>query len=200
MLAAMSADPSVAIATGKLRKPAVATEIWREVLNYAEEDGEPIPGARVWAREDPERLCTITDAEGRFEIELPTVFCAHCHCSMCRRPHGASFVTWTAVPPERFFIVAGEEHLKTYESSPDGRRQFCDLCGTQLFCWHISARGESPKVIDVTLASLDGPIDRPPSAHVYFDSRAEWTVVNDDLPKLGGTTGMEPLTAEIQEE
>ena len=36
----------------------------------------------------------------RFRITLPTLFCAHCHCSMCRRPHGAAFVTWTAVPPE----------------------------------------------------------------------------------------------------
>ena len=129
-----------------------------------------------------------------FEIELPTAFCIHCHCSMCRRPHGASFVTWTAVPPTQLLITAGQGHLKTFESSEHGRRQFCDLCGSQLFCWHTTDKGNEPEVIDVTLASLHGPIDRAPSAHVYYDSRADWTVVHDALPKLGGPTGLQPLS------
>jgi hypothetical protein len=128
-----------------------------------------------------------------FEIELPTLFCVHCHCSMCRRPHGASFVTWTAVAPSQLSMTAGEDHLQTYESSEHGRRQFCDLCGSQLFCWHVKDEAGEPELIDVTLASLHGPIDRSPSAHVYYDSRADWTQVNDDLPKLGGPTGLEPL-------
>jgi len=129
----------------------------------------------------------------RFCITLPTLFCAHCHCSMCRRPHGAAFVTWTAVPPERFEIVAGQAALQTFNSSELGRRQFCRHCGTQLFCWHEHADGHGPKVMDVTLASLHGPIDRAPEMHVFFDSRAAWTKVHDDLPKLGGDNGLEPL-------
>ncbi len=50
-----------------------------------------------------------------------------------------------------------------------------------------------PGVIDIALAALHGKIDRDPEAHYYFDSRADWIVVNDDLPKLGGATGEEPL-------
>lgn len=129
----------------------------------------------------------------QFEIELPTLFCVHCHCSMCRRPHGASFVTWTAVPPAQLAITDGEPSLATFESSSHGRRQFCSSCGSQLFCWHLPEAGGDPELIDVTLASLHGPIDRAPAAHVYFDSRADWTVVNDELPRLGGATGLEPL-------
>lgn len=128
-----------------------------------------------------------------FVIELPTAFCGHCHCSMCRRPHGASFVTWTAVPPEQFRITHGEERLRTFKSSEHGRRQFCGTCGSQMFCWHEGEGGGPPKLIDVTLASLHGPIDRLPDRHVFYDSRAAWTVVNDDLPKRGGKTGIEPL-------
>ena len=82
-----------------------------------------------------------------FEIELPTLFCGHCHCSMCRRPHGASYVTWTAVPPAQFRVVEGEENLSTYESSAHGRRQFCTTCGTQLFCYHVGDDGEPPQLI-----------------------------------------------------
>lgn len=128
-----------------------------------------------------------------YEIALPTLACIHCHCSMCRRPHGASFVTWAVVPAEQFRVTSGQEHLKTYESSAHGRRQFCTICGSQMFCWHERSKGAAPKVIDVAVASLHGDIDRLPQAHCFYDSRASWTVVRDDLPKLGGPTGTEPL-------
>ncbi|MFP6732143.1 MAG: GFA family protein [Alphaproteobacteria bacterium] len=123
----------------------------------------------------------------KFEIELPTLFCGHCHCTMCRRPHGASFVTWTAVPPEQFKITAGEQDITLYKSSEHGTRSFCRICGSQMFCQ------TEPEAIDIALAALHGKIDRDPEEHYYFDSRADWTVVNDDLPKLGGESGDEPL-------
>lgn len=122
-----------------------------------------------------------------FEIELPTLFCGHCHCSMCRRPHGASFVTWTGVPIERFSVTSGEQHIQRFQSSEKGTRSFCKLCGSQMFCQ------TEPEIVDVALAALHGKIDREPEAHYFFDSRADWTVVNDDLPKLGGESGMDPL-------
>ena len=123
----------------------------------------------------------------KFEIELPTLFCEHCHCSMCRRPHGASFVTWTAVPPERFTVTSGEQYIVRFQSSAKGTRSFCKNCGSQMFC-----QGEAEE-IHVALAALHGKIDRDPEAHYFFDSRADWTLVNDDLPKFGGKTGTEPL-------
>ncbi len=128
-----------------------------------------------------------------FEIDLPTLACVHCHCSMCRRPHGASYVTWAVVSPGHLRVTLGQKHLKTYESSAHGRRQFCGTCGSQMFCWHEGWDGAPPKVIDVALASLHGDIDRLPQAHYFYDSRASWTDVRDSLPKLGGPTGTEPL-------
>jgi hypothetical protein len=50
--------------------------------------------------------------------------------------------------------------------------------------------------VDIPLASVEGSIDRAPQVHVYFDSRAPWVVVSDDLPRLGGPTGIEPLEPE----
>ena len=94
----------------------------------------------------------------QFEIELPTLFCGHCHCSMCRRPHGASFVTWTAVPPERFRYTAGAETVSVYQSSKNGTRSFCRNCGSQMICQ------TEPEAIDVALAALHGKIDREPKS------------------------------------
>ena len=125
----------------------------------------------------------------RFEVGLPTMFCAHCHCSMCRRAHGAGYVTWIGVPYERFRVLAGEERLVRYRSSDHGTRTFCGTCGSTLFC----ASTNHPAWIDIVLANLEGEIDRAPAAHFYFDDRAGWVRVADELPRFGGKTGTEPL-------
>ena len=126
----------------------------------------------------------------RFEVEPPTLFCVHCHCSMCRRNHGAAFVTWFGIVRERLRLTAGADALRRHRSSSHGQRSFCDRCGSSLFC----ESDRHPDHVDVVLASLAGAIDRAPSAHVYYDSRASWTDVRDDLPRLGGASGIEALT------
>jgi hypothetical protein len=40
---------------------------------------------------------------------------------------------------------------------------------------------------------MSAAIDRLPQAHIYFDDRADWVVVEDRLPRLGGPTGLEPI-------
>ena len=125
----------------------------------------------------------------RFAIELPVLFCGHCHCSMCRRAHGASYVTWIGLPRERFSFLAGAERLVRYHSSDHGVRSFCGTCGSTLFCELTT----HPGVIDIVLANLDDTSDIVPQAHFYFDDRAAWTRVGDELPRFGGNTGIEPL-------
>jgi hypothetical protein len=98
-------------------------------------------------------------------------------------------VTWVGVADSQFRIVQGNELLTWYDSSPEARRGFCSECGSTLFF-----RGDRwPDETHVALAQIDGPIDRQPQAHVYFDSGAEWIHLADDLKKLGGPSGTEPL-------
>lgn len=123
----------------------------------------------------------------RFSVATPTLFCGHCHCSMCRRSHGAAFVTWFAVPRQQFRLERGEE-LERFRSSDHGTRSFCGRCGSTLFCESTN----HPDQVDIVLANMDGPIDRLPQAHIYYDDRAVWTVAEDGLPRLGGATGLEP--------
>ena len=125
----------------------------------------------------------------RFSVEPPTQFCGHCHCSMCRRNHGAGYVTWIALPRTQFRLESGEADLTRYASSDHGTRSFCRRCGSSLFC----ETTHDPDRIDIVLASLQGPVDRRPEMHIYFDDRADWVFVDDGLPRLGGTTGLEPL-------
>jgi len=127
----------------------------------------------------------------RISIRPPTLFCGHCHCTMCQRNHGSAYVTWFGVPWEQTEIVAGEDRLTRYSSSPHGTRSFCKDCGTALFC----ASENHPEHVDIPLANMQGPIDKQPQMHFYFDSHVDWVPLDDDLPRLGGATGVEPLTS-----
>jgi hypothetical protein len=124
----------------------------------------------------------------RFTVTTPTLFCAHCHCTMCRRNHGAAYVTWVVVPRSQVSVDLGSDQLTRYQSSEHGSRSFCSRCGSSLFC----VSDHHPDVIDVPLANIDGPIDRVPESHIYFDDRASWTSVADDLPRVGDPNAAAP--------
>lgn len=124
-----------------------------------------------------------------FEAELPSLFVGHCHCTMCQRAHGAGYVTWIGVREDGFRITAGAEDVVHFRSSDHLTRSFCGRCGATMFC-NADAH---ENVIDITLANLHGAADRAPGGHYYFDSHASWAAVDDDLPKFGGETGMEPI-------
>ena len=128
----------------------------------------------------------------RFEIQLPTLFCGHCHCTMCQRNHGAGYVTWFGVRPEQLKMLRGDDRLVRHSSSQHGTRSFCGACGSSLFC----ENAQHPDRVDIPLANVDAAIDRDPAVHVFYSDRAPWIRVRDSLPKLGGKTGMEALDPE----
>ncbi len=132
----------------------------------------------------------------RFRVELPTLFCGHCHCTMCQRNHGAAFVTWFGIPSGQTEIVKGEELLTRYPSSSHGNRRFCSRCGTSLFC----ESQHQPGHVDIPLANMEGAIDKAPELHFYFDSHVGWVPFEDGLPRRGGATGMELLSGEPEPE
>jgi hypothetical protein len=125
----------------------------------------------------------------RFAIQTPTKWCAHCHCSMCRRAHGAALVTWVGVDASQFQLLSGEKELRKYPSSPAAVRSFCSVCGSPLFFESKRWAGE----VHVARAAIPGEVDRDATAHVFYSDRADWFVVTDDVPRKGGPTGTEPL-------
>ena len=106
----------------------------------------------------------------RFHVDLPSLWCAHCHCSMCRMAHGAGFVTWVGMRAEAFHVDTGAELLTAYESSPGALRRFCRSCGSTLTFESVRWPGE----VHLTLANFTTSIDREPQVHSYWDSRVEW--------------------------
>lgn len=115
-----------------------------------------------------------------FQARGETKWCAHCHCRMCQKAHGAGYVTWVGVANENFTLVGDPGTLVWFESSAQGQRGFCSRCGSSLFFRSTRWPGET----HITLANFDGPIDRQPQANVFFDSHVEWMPVDKDLPSI----------------
>jgi hypothetical protein len=114
-----------------------------------------------------------------FAVRFPTKWVAHCHCSMCRRAHGAAFVSWVGVEEATATIADPERLLRWYQSSPGAERGACGRCGSPMFFRSQRWPGE----LHIALAHFDTPVDRPPQAHAFYDAHVSWFEVNDSLPK-----------------
>ncbi len=110
----------------------------------------------------------------------------HCHCSMCRRVHGAFFASDALVDREQLRVEQGADNLTSFESSEGLHRQFCRTCGCPLFM----LQDDTPDLVYFAAATLDGGRHpghpREMEAHIYVSSKAEWEAIADDLPQFEG--------------
>jgi hypothetical protein len=114
-----------------------------------------------------------------YQILGKLVDAGHCHCSMCRRAHGAAFGTYARVDADGFRWLSGEDLVATYESSPGDYRCFCRQCGSPL-----GTRAEDGTLSWVTLGTvIDDPGVRSDS-HIFVGSKAPWYEIKDDLPQF----------------
>ena len=124
----------------------------------------------------------------RFKADLPSKWVAHCHCTYCRRAHGAPFVTWAGFAAKQFSLEIGSAEPNWYESSVGAKRAFCPRCGSPML-FHST---RWPDEMHIARALIDGPLDREPSAHVFYENHVSWLDVGDNLPKKVSTTTGQP--------
>jgi hypothetical protein len=114
----------------------------------------------------------------RYEIDGSFAAAGHCHCSMCRKSHGAAFATWAFVSPEQFKWTSGVEFVEAYQSSPELERRFCRKCGSPLVATHDG------KAMEVVLGTVDGDPGVRPREHIFVGSKAPWYEITDALPQF----------------
>lgn len=105
-----------------------------------------------------------------FQAQWPSKWVAHCHCSMCRRAHGAAFVTWVGMEAGRCRIDDTAGTLRWFASSPGAERGFCERCGSTLFF----RSGRWPDELHIALANFADPVDRAPAVHAFWDTHVDW--------------------------
>ena len=115
----------------------------------------------------------------QFEVDGEINDFSHCHCSQCRRLHGAAFATFAGVARSDFRYVTGESDVTTYASSGTHQRVFCTICGSNV----LVGLETEPETYYVSMSMIDGDPPRPPAYHIFVGSKAPWHEITDDLPQ-----------------
>ncbi len=114
----------------------------------------------------------------RWELAGPFSHMAHCHCSICRKHHGAPFATYVASPLPGFRMLSGADQAGRYDSSPHWYRPFCRTCGSVL----PTPMPEHGLVVGPA-GNLDGDLGVTPGMHMFVASKAPWYDITDALPR-----------------
>jgi hypothetical protein len=115
----------------------------------------------------------------RFELSGKPQFINHCHCSMCRKAHGAAFGSFLHADGGNFRWTAGAAFVQNYESSPGTFRAFCSNCGSNL----PVLEDEGSHVTIPAGVLDDDPLVRP-VVHIHTASMAVWYAIADALPQF----------------
>ncbi len=115
----------------------------------------------------------------RYEIRGSLGPASHCHCSMCRKAHGAAFGSYSRVRHADFAWLAGADRVVSYESSPGVSRTFCGRCGSTL--QYITTN--RPESFALALGTVDDDPRIRPSHHMFVGSKAPWYEIGDSLPR-----------------
>ena len=116
--------------------------------------------------------------EVRYQISGRLFDASHCHCSMCRRQHGAAFATYADFEPGDFRWLAGEELVRVYATPSGDGWCFCSRCGSSL------AGTSGDEITSITLGTVAGDPGIRPESHIFVGSRAPWHEISDDLPQF----------------
>lgn len=103
----------------------------------------------------------------------------NCHCSKCRRWHGAAFRTRCTIPKKNFKWIRGEDNLSKYYSSKQVAKTFCRTCGSSL----ISLYDDRPDYIGLPIGGLEQDPGDHPMMHIFVASKSPWYEITDDLPQ-----------------
>jgi hypothetical protein len=128
----------------------------------------------------------------KFEITGPLLRPLNCHCSLCRKQHGAAFRSRARVSRSDFHWLQGEELLTYYEATPGYRRGFCRVCGSPVLNRaepHSRLAIAHPPTLSefgIALATLDDDPGVRPESHIFVGSKAPWFDITDDLPQYEG--------------
>ena len=102
-----------------------------------------------------------------------------CHCSMCRRWTGGTYMAVDCGSQDKVQIE-GDEALGVYRSSDHGERVFCTKCGTSLF-WrladgsHVSASAQSFDDPSVFKFNMEIFVDEQPNNYAFANETRRLT-------------------------
>jgi hypothetical protein len=124
-------------------------------------------------------LCGAVSYEVQKAASAPSL----CHCSQCRRLHGAPGAYIGA--PLTDYRISGEESLNWYRL-PRSEQAFCKVCGSKLF-WREAGGSQD---LDVSIGSLDSPTGLKLGRHIFAQSQGDYYEIgHDGVPRYAEYSG-----------
>ena len=114
----------------------------------------------------------------RYRVGGPLIKMVHCHCSDCRKRHGAAFASHVGVGRKHFIFVQGEEALQSYETRGGVHRRFCSFCGSK-----VTSDSPDWEEIYFTAGTLDTPLSGLKQLHIFVRSKVAWYDILDANPQ-----------------
>ncbi len=104
----------------------------------------------------------------------------NCHCSLCRKAHGAAYAANVYVRPADFRWLRGEDLVVSYRLPATQRfgNAFCRVCGSPM-PRHVPTRD----FFVIPAGALDSDPGVRPTYHIFVGSKAPWHEITDDLPQ-----------------
>lgn len=112
-----------------------------------------------------------------YEVDGAITDFSHCHCSQCRRLHGAAYATFAGVARNEFRYLCGDSALTTYASSGHNDRVFCSKCGSNILVDHKP----DADYLYLCMGTVDDNPPCPRGYHQFVGSKAPWHEIADDL-------------------
>lgn len=117
----------------------------------------------------------------RYEVTGPLRDVVNCHCSLCRRLHGAFGAHSKAAKDD--IVITRDEGLTWYETSAIARRGFCRHCGANLF-WEPYRQDAT----GIVAGSLDAPTGLKTIGHIFVGEKSDFYAICDDLPQFAASS------------
>ena len=116
----------------------------------------------------------------KYEVQLPFIFQAACHCIQCQKHTQSAFSLIGAASCDAFRLLQGK--LKKWTKTADsGTRHdcfFCPECGNRIY--HQNPK--MPEIIRLKLGTLEDTSIIEPQIHVWTQHKQDWFLLPDDSP------------------
>lgn len=113
----------------------------------------------------------------RFSVTGFSPRAANCHCSMCRKFHGAAFGTLVEV--DGLLWQSGKSLLQDYIAPNGTTRTFCKACGSSI---GFRVKGAPMDAMELAIATFDTDISVTIDAQIYTRYKSNWCALQSDIP------------------
>lgn len=114
--------------------------------------------------------------EVKIEVTGAPEAMGHCHCRSCQSWSGGPVNAFSLWKPESVRVVAGDDHLSTFQKTGIAQGKFCSACGG-----HVMANHPGFGVLDVFAATIP-TLAFQPGLHINYAQTV--LPVPDGLPKF----------------